>query len=126
MSNMPIDMQGAMLAARTRNIQTPVAAANDDERAARAAEQFESMFIMQMVREMRKSVREISPEGSIFRDETTAGMFDYMDMMVADQLASQRAFGIADFILAQIAPEAASRRAGTTSDSTHGTTDTGA
>ncbi len=37
-------------------------------------------------------------------------MLDMADTMVADQMASQRAFGIADVILRQVLPSAASAR----------------
>ncbi|WP_155740963.1 peptidoglycan hydrolase [Burkholderia diffusa] len=83
------------------------AAPADGGKAAHAAEQFEALFVSHVLRQMRNSIREISPEGSMFRDHIGSGLMELMDTAVSQALASQRAFGIADFILRQIAPEEA-------------------
>ncbi|RRW88818.1 rod-binding protein [Pandoraea apista] len=72
-----------------------------------AAEQFEALFASQIMREMRNSIREISPEGSPFRSQIGDGMMDLMSNHIAQTFAAQRAFGIADFILRQMPPESA-------------------
>jgi len=72
-----------------------------------AAEQFEALFASQIMREMRNSIREISPEGSLFRSQIGDGMMDLMSNHIAQVFASQRAFGIADFILRQMPTEIA-------------------
>ncbi|AOJ06008.1 peptidoglycan hydrolase [Burkholderia mayonis] len=85
--------------------------AAERRKAVGAAEQFEALFIAQLIREMRKSIREISPEGSLLRDPVNGGLTDFVDAAVTQSLASRRAFGIADFILRQIAPDALPDRA---------------
>ncbi|MTD32905.1 hypothetical protein GKE73_05790 [Paludibacterium sp. dN 18-1] len=62
----------------------------------------EGLFITQMLKEMRKSTEQISPEGSIFKDKIGTDMLDLADTMVADSMASQRAFGIADMVVRQL------------------------
>lgn len=89
----------------------PVAPAVSPElerQAKAAAEKFEGFFIAQMMRQMRSMSREIAGEEGVFRDRTNDDMLDMADTMVADQMASQRAFGIADVILRQVLPSAAS------------------
>lgn len=88
----------------------PVAPAVSPElerQAKAAAEKFEG-FIAQMMRQMRSMSREIAGEEGVYRDRTNDDMLDMADTMVADQMASQRAFGIADVILRQVLPSAAS------------------
>ncbi|WP_229797533.1 hypothetical protein [Jeongeupia chitinilytica] len=70
----------------------------------KAAEQFESMFIAQMFREMRKVTREMSSEDSVFRNKVDGDMLDFADTAVADVMAKQRSFGIANAILHQLLP----------------------
>ncbi len=88
----------------------PVAAANDDAayraRAQRAAEQFESYFIAQMMKEMRRSTRELAGDDAVFKDRVNDDMLALADGLVADALSGQRAFGVADAILRQLLPPA--------------------
>lgn len=79
-----------------------------ERQAKAAAEKFEGFFIAQMMRQMRSMSREIAGEEGVFRDRTNDDMLDMADTMVADQMAGQRAFGIADVILRQVLPSAAS------------------
>ena len=69
-----------------------------------AAEQFESFFISQMLRQMRSATKEIAGEDSIYSKKTNSDMLDYADTAVADAMAQQRAFGIADVIVRQLLP----------------------
>jgi peptidoglycan hydrolase FlgJ len=89
----------------------PVAPAVSPElerQAKAAAEKFEGFFIAQMMRQMRSMSRQIAGEDGVFRDRVNDDMLDMADTMVADQMASQRAFGIADVILRQVLPSTAS------------------
>ena len=70
-----------------------------------AAEQFESFFISQMLRQMRSATKEIAGEDSIYGKNTNADMLDYADTSVADVMSRQRAFGIADVIVRQLLPK---------------------
>ena len=83
---------------------TPVAAAAD-ARLARAAEDFEAMFIRELLSQMRRVTQEFAGDDSVFSNPLHGGMQDYADMQLADTLARQRAFGVADAILGQLAPE---------------------
>lgn len=69
-----------------------------------AAQEFESFFIAQMLRQMRSATREIADEDSIYRNRINEDMLDIADTAVADALAGQRAFGIADVIVRQMLP----------------------
>jgi len=69
-------------------------------KATAAAEQFEGFFIAHMLHQMRASTRELAGADSADRDN----LFDLADGMVADKLAGQHAFGIADAILRQLLP----------------------
>ncbi|MFK7089656.1 rod-binding protein [Chromobacterium violaceum] len=84
-----------------------VAPANPEYRkkAEKAAEMFEAQFVREMFKQMRKTTREMVGEDSIFASSVNADMLDIADGALADQLASQRTFGIAKVILAQLLPE---------------------
>ncbi len=75
------------------------------EQASKAAEKFESFFIGQMLRQMRAGTRELAGEDSPFKNKVNEDMQDFADGLMADSLAGQRAFGIADVILRQLLPE---------------------
>lgn len=76
-------------------------------KATQAAVQFEGFFIAHMLHQMRSSAREVAGEDGVFKDRVNSDMLDMADTMVADKMASQRAFGIADAILRQLLPPAA-------------------
>lgn len=92
----------------------PVAAAGSDDsvdpayraKATEAAIKFESFFIGHMLHQMRSGTRELAAEDSVFKDKINEDMLDMADNLVADQLAGQRAFGVADAILRQLLPPA--------------------
>jgi len=75
-------------------------------RATEAAIKFEGFFIAHMLHQMRAGTRELSAEDSVFKDPVNSDMLDMADTMVADKMAGQRAFGIADAILRQLLPAA--------------------
>jgi peptidoglycan hydrolase FlgJ len=76
-----------------------------------AAEKFEGFFIAQLLRQMRQSTREVAGEDSIYSGRVNQDMLDMADVALADSLAGQRAFGIADAILRQLLPPAAAAAA---------------
>lgn len=86
----------------------PAAKPTEQARAEAAAEKFESLFIGEMLKQMRRTTREFAGEDSIFKDRLNSEMLEFADAAVADSLASQRAFGIADAILKQLQPDIAS------------------
>ncbi|HSI60764.1 MAG TPA: flagellar biosynthesis protein FlgJ [Ideonella sp.] len=92
--------------------ETPVAPAAIDPafraKAEEAAQKFEGFLIGEMLRQMRRSTRELASDDSPFKDRVNEDMLDLADTLVADAMAGQRAFGIADAILRQVLPEAAS------------------
>ncbi len=75
-------------------------------KATEAAVKFEAFFISHMLRQMRSGTREMAGEDSVFKDPVNSDMLDMADSMVADKMAGQRAFGIADAILRQLLPPA--------------------
>lgn len=91
--------------------QSPAAAAPADPRyaakATEAAVKFEAFFISHMLRQMRSGTREMAGEDSVYKDPVNSDMQELADNLVADKMAGQRAFGIADAILRQLLPAAA-------------------
>ncbi|GJJ00182.1 hypothetical protein RugamoR64_07200 [Duganella rhizosphaerae] len=75
-------------------------------KATEAAVKFESFFIGHMLHQMRAGTRALATEDSVFKDKINEDMLDMADNLVADQLAGQRAFGVADAILRQLLPPA--------------------
>lgn len=69
-----------------------------------AAEKFEGFFIAQMLRQMRQATREMAGEDSVYGSRVNQDMLDMADTKLADSLAGQRAFGIADAIVRQLLP----------------------
>ncbi|MFC5509915.1 rod-binding protein [Massilia jejuensis] len=85
---------------------TPAAAdAAHVANATKAAVEFESFFIAQMLKDMRATTREMADEDSVFKDRVNQDMQDMADGILAKQMAGQRAFGVADAILRQLLPE---------------------
>jgi flagellar protein FlgJ len=94
---------------------TPLAQSADDAvapaadpvyvaKATKAAVDFESFFISHMLQQMRSSTREMAGEDSVFNDRVNSDMQDMTDRLLADKMAGQRAFGVADAILRQLLP----------------------
>ncbi|WP_018411148.1 rod-binding protein [Methyloversatilis thermotolerans] len=75
------------------------------KKANEAAEKFEAFFIKETLKQMRRSTREMAGEDSMLSNKLNEDMLDLADGFVADAMASQRAFGIADVILRQLIPE---------------------
>ena len=75
-------------------------------KATAAAIKFESFFIGHMLHQMRASTKELASDDSPFKDRINDDMLDLADNLVADRMAGQRAFGIADVILRQLLPPA--------------------
>lgn len=75
-------------------------------RVAKAAEQFEGLFIHQMLQQMRKSAEQLGGEDRLFKGSADNTLVNLADRMLADALASQRAFGVADSIVHQLLPAA--------------------
>lgn len=98
------------LSAALPDVSTPVAPGAEDmnpaqrSKAEQAAVKFEGMFISQMLKQMRSSAREIAGEDGLFKNQNHNSMLDLTDTMLADAMAGQRAFGIADAILQQLLP----------------------
>ncbi|WP_239700458.1 rod-binding protein [Massilia sp. 9096] len=89
---------------------TPAAPAVPDPATAKvtkAAIDFESFFISNMLHQMRETQRTIAPEDSPYKDKVNQDMQDMADNVLAGSIANQRAFGIADAILKQMLPSAA-------------------
>jgi peptidoglycan hydrolase FlgJ len=70
-----------------------------------AAVQFEGMFIAHLLSEMRKATEQLSPDSASAGNKPGAGLLDHAYRLVADDIAQQRAFGIADAIVTQMLPK---------------------
>jgi flagellar protein FlgJ len=75
----------------------------------KAAVDFESFFIANMLHQMRETTRDIAPDDSPFKDKVNQDMQDMADKLLAGNVASQRAFGVADAILKQLLPAPAKK-----------------
>lgn len=76
-------------------------------KATAAAIKFESFFIGHMLHQMRAGTRAMVGGDGAGKDPINNDMLDLADNLVADKMAGQRAFGIADAILRQLLPPAA-------------------
>jgi flagellar protein FlgJ len=74
------------------------------KKATRAAVDFESFFIQNMLHQMRESAKTLAPEDSPTKDPVNSDMLDMADKLLAGHMAGQRAFGVADAILKQLLP----------------------
>lgn len=75
-------------------------------RARTAAEKFEGFFIAESLKQMRRGNRELAGDDALFKDRLNDDMLEMADGMVADALAGQHAFGVADMLLRQLLPPA--------------------
>ncbi|WP_157638449.1 hypothetical protein [Burkholderia ubonensis] len=64
------------------------------------------MFIAQLLREMRKTTEMLKSDNG-FGDRSGDAILEHAHRAVADALAEQRAFGIADTLIAQLLPSQA-------------------
>lgn len=90
------------------DVRHAVAASSGDEARKRiedAAVKFEGMFVAHLLGEMRRINEEFAPEDAGGGRREDAGLLDHAYRLVADDIARQRAFGIADAIVAQMAPQ---------------------
>nr|WP_145545884.1 flagellar biosynthesis protein FlgJ [Variovorax boronicumulans] len=71
-----------------------------------AAQKFEGMFIQQMLKTMRAGTGALAGEDGFLRQDPDNPLLGLADQLMADQLAGQRAFGIADMLLRQLYPAA--------------------
>ncbi|CDG82540.1 rod-binding protein [Janthinobacterium agaricidamnosum] len=121
---MTIEQLGKLAGGADNDKQDAVAPAQDARYAAKATEaavKFEAFFISHMLRQMRSSTRELAAEDSTYKDPVNSDMLEMADNLVADKMAGQRAFGIADAILRQLLPPpAAAKPRGATPTAGHG------
>jgi len=73
-------------------------------KATQAAVKFESFFISHMLHDMRATTKVLAADDSPYKDKVNDDMLDLADNLVADRMAGQRAFGVADMILRQLLP----------------------
>lgn len=73
-------------------------------RATEAAVKFEAFFIKQMMKQMRASTAVLADDDSPLKKRVNEDMLELADGLVADAMAGQRAFGIADLMLRQVLP----------------------
>jgi len=97
----PIDQKNAFALQAPASADTTPAEADPRyrARATEAAEKFESFFIADMLHQMRSATRELADQDSVFRNRIDEDMLDTADNRVAEVMAGQHAFGIADTIL---------------------------
>lgn len=104
---LPIQSSGvySLHPAEADEISTPAAAdPRYVEKARSAAEKFESFFIADMLHQMRSTTEVMAGEDSVYNNRINRDMLDMADGVVADVMARQHAFGIADTILMQVLP----------------------
>ena len=85
---------------------TPVVAAasrdTEQQALAQAAVKFEAFFVAQMMKQMRQATAALADQDSPMRKEVNQAPLAMADFAVADALAGQRAFGIADVLVRQM------------------------
>jgi flagellar protein FlgJ len=103
----PLNAQAQGLEAAGPEKVAPAADAPSAEyvkKATKAAVDFESFFIANMLHQMRESAKTLAPEDSPLKNPVNSDMLDMADKMLSGHLAGQRAFGVADAILKQLLP----------------------
>jgi flagellar protein FlgJ len=106
-----IELQQAPQAGDAAADVLPAVDARTQAKATDAAVKFEAFFIKQMISQMRAGTRALADEDSPDKKRVNQDMLDLADGLVADALAQQRAFGIADLMLRQVLPQAAQAQA---------------
>lgn len=101
-------------AANTNAAASPAAAGAPDaqasslrQRTVEAALKFEGLFVSEMLKQMRRGSAQLAGPDAMFKPPEDNPLLALADTLVADAMAGQRAFGIADAILRQLLPEAA-------------------
>lgn len=82
-------------------LHTGASLAPQNAQLARVAVQFEGMFVAQLLRSMRDATQAFAATHSPGA-QAGEGLLDHAWRLVADDLASTRAFGIADSLIAQL------------------------
>mgnify|MGYP001612942229 CR=1 FL=1 len=105
-SSLPSTLQSPSEAAGTAAIAGQGAAvdAADVQRLTAAAVKFESFFVAQMLKQMREATAAMADPGSAINDRVNDSTLSLAEQAVADGLAGQRAFGIADVLVRQMLP----------------------
>jgi len=106
MNELRLDSERHATAARAEPAIAPAIDAEHVAKVRGAAEKFEAFFIAQLLRQMREGTRAMAGEDSVFNSRSAQEMLDMADVALADSLAGQRAFGIADIIVRQLLPTA--------------------
>jgi soluble lytic murein transglycosylase len=76
--------------------------ANRQEQLEKVSEQFEALFLQQILKQMRKASDVLSAENSPMRSRALDTMRDYHDQLLADSLSSKRQTGISDMLVKQL------------------------
>lgn len=83
---------------------TPTADAQLRQRTIEAAVKFEGLFVSEMLKQMRRGSAPLAGPDALFKASEDNPLLAMADTLVADAMAGQRAFGIADAILRQLLP----------------------
>lgn len=75
------------------------------QRLTAAAVKFEGFFVAQMLKQMRQATAAMADSGSAINDRVNDSTLALAEQTVADGLAGQRAFGIADVLVRQMLPQ---------------------
>jgi flagellar protein FlgJ len=101
----PTQLQTTLPASSTTEADTtPAISPQERAKVEKAAEKFESLFIGEMLKQMRRTNAAFAAEDSPSQNRINQDMLEIADTAVAGALAGQRAFGIADAILKQLLP----------------------
>jgi flagellar protein FlgJ len=101
----PLNAQAQAADAADLEKVAPAADAEYVKKATKAAVDFESFFIQNMLHQMRESAKTLAPDDSPAKDPVNSDMIDMADKLLSGHMAGQRAFGVADAILKQLLPQ---------------------
>jgi flagellar protein FlgJ len=101
----PLNAQAQATDAADLEKVAPAADAEYVKKVTRAAVDFESFFIQNMLHQMRESAKTLAPDDSPAKDPVNSDMIDMADKLLSGHMAGQRAFGVADAILKQLLPQ---------------------
>ncbi len=100
-----MDMLNALTSVQSNTDESSVPAAVRENHLRQAAQQFEAIFMRQMLKEMRKVDALLDSKDNPLNSDAGKMMQGLYDDMLCDTLARQQSMGIAELIVKQLSPQ---------------------
>lgn len=100
-----MDMLNALTSVQSSTDESSVPATVRENHLRQAAQQFEAIFMRQMLKEMRKVDALLDSKDNLLNSDAGKMMQGLYDDMLCDTLARQQSMGIAELIVKQLSPQ---------------------